>query len=284
MESTGLGKVKCMGKFIPANELDKAIMAMQRSQAALPELLRCLCEGDLWLLMPFHPEIANEKIEMKSGMPLPFTRLQSEDGEVVVAYSSEERAMEGLKKANVPPHTFMSAVMPALQVLEILGKMNLPMSVNRGCITGEVTLPPVLLRDLADGTALQPLGIGGKTEEVALDLINPADFPTDLLQPVFELFRKHKNFRAAWIFSRATAGQPTSAQRHYCLLLLMDPRDAKLFHDFNLVAQAAKGKHELTLSLMDEKDPAYTTVLFRQARPFYVAADFQPPDSTTLTG
>ena len=50
------------------------------------------------------------------------------------------------------------------------------------------------------------------------------------------------------------------------------------------VAQAAKGKHELTLSLMDEKDPAYTTALFRQARPFYVAADFQPPDSTTLTG
>jgi hypothetical protein len=196
MESTGLGKVKYMGRFISANELDKAIMAMQRSQAALPELLRCLCEGDLWLLMPFHPEIANEKIEMKSGMPLPFTRLQSEDGEVVVAYSSEERVMEGLKKSKVPPRTYMSAVMPALQVLEILGKMNLPMNVNRGCITGEVTLVPVLLRDLADGTALQPLGTGGKTKEVALDLINPADFPTDLLQPVFELFRKHKNFRA----------------------------------------------------------------------------------------
>jgi len=34
------------------NDLDKAIMAFQRRQAALPDLLRHLCAGNLWLLVP----------------------------------------------------------------------------------------------------------------------------------------------------------------------------------------------------------------------------------------
>jgi hypothetical protein len=37
---------------IPLNDLDKAIMAFQRSQAALPDLLRHLCAGNLWALTP----------------------------------------------------------------------------------------------------------------------------------------------------------------------------------------------------------------------------------------
>ena len=30
-------------------------MVFQRSQAALPDLLRHLCAGNLYLLIPFHP-------------------------------------------------------------------------------------------------------------------------------------------------------------------------------------------------------------------------------------
>lgn len=211
---------------------------------------------------------------------MPFVRLQTERGVVVPVYSSEARVAEGLKQGKVPPRTYMAAMMPAVQALEILGKLNLPMTVNKGCATGDVTLPPNLLRDLADGTALQPLGTGGeKSEQLTLEKINPADYPTDLLQPVFEFFRQHRSFRAAWIFSRASGGHPAPAHRPYYLLVLMEPRDATLFHDFNLVAQSARGKHELNLSLADEKDPEYIAGLFRQARPFYVAADWHlsPP-------
>ena len=52
---------------IPLNDLDKAIMAFQRSQAALPELLRHLCAGKLWLLVPFHPEVANQDMKYLEG-------------------------------------------------------------------------------------------------------------------------------------------------------------------------------------------------------------------------
>jgi hypothetical protein len=267
-----------MSESIPMNDLDRAIKAMQRSQAALPELLRCIGKGDLYLLMPFHPEVVNETLELKNGMTMPFAQIKTPHGMAVVAFSSEARAEEGMKKGKVPPRTYLVGAMPALQALQIVGALNLKMVVNKSCATGEVTLPPDALRDVADGTAFKPSSVdAAKTEQVQLDIINPADYPTNLLQPVFELFRKHKHFRAAWIFTRTIAGQPAPAQKPYFILVLMEPRDATVFHDFNLVAQAAKGRHEINISLTPEEGPEYIASLFRQAQPFYVAADYQPP-------
>ena len=273
-----------MSEATPTNDLDRAIMAFSRSKSALPELFRRLREGNLYLLVPFHPEVANETMELQSGMPIPFARAQTPHGPALLAFSSEARVEEGLKKGRVPPRTYMAAEMPALQALEIACKMNLNLTVNKCCVTGEITLPPKTVCDVADGTALRPLGMGGeKTEQLTLDKIDPADYPTDLLQAVFEVFRQHPEFRAAWIFTRTIAGQPVPAHRPYFLLVLMEPRDAKLFHDFNLVAQSARGKHELNLSLADEQDREYVAGLFRQARPFYVSADYQSTRDTGTT-
>ena len=57
----------------------------------------------------------------------------------------------------------------------------------------------------------------------------------------------------------------------------MDPRDEVIFHDFNLVAQSAREKHEVSINLANEKDTTYLAGLFRKLRPFYVAADYRPP-------
>jgi len=62
---------------IPLNDLDRAVLTFQRSQAVVPELLRHLCAGNLYLLIPFHPEVANrhnpagvENIFGRDGQPL----------------------------------------------------------------------------------------------------------------------------------------------------------------------------------------------------------------------
>jgi hypothetical protein len=272
-----------MNDFIPVNDLDNAIMAMQRSKAAMPELFRRLRQGSLYLVLPFHPEVANQTMELKNGMPMPFVRFTTERGVVVPAYSSEARFYEGLEKIKLAARNFMAAEMPAVQALEIVGKMKLRLAINHGCATGSITLPPKTLCDVADATALQPLGMSsGRTEHLVLNKIDPADYPTDLLQAVFELFRKYRNFRAAWIFTRTVAGQPTPKFVPYYLLVLMAPRDEAIFHDFNLVAQAARGQHELNLSHADEHDTAYLATLFQQATPFYQAADYQPPGPAGL--
>lgn len=264
-----------MSDPVPMNELDKAIMALQRSQAAFPELCRTLCKGDLWLLVKFHPEIENQEVEWTAGMPLPFIRLKMKIGEVVPGYSSEARAREGMLKAKFPARSFCPARVAAMQVLEILGAVKLPMVINKGCATGEVTLPWELFRDLANGTALQPEKMeSGNKERITMELIDPADYPTDLVQAAFDFFRKHKNFRAAWIFTRTA--QPPPERKPYYIFVLMDPRDEGIYHDFNLVI-GTTGNYEAGANPINEKNPKEIENMFKVAKPFYVAADYQPP-------
>jgi hypothetical protein len=263
----------------PTNNLDRAIAAFQKSDAATPELYRELAQGEIWFLVPYHPEVENSVLQLKNGSPLPFARIKDGDGQVVPLFSSSQRLDEGLRKAKVPPRTFSAASMPARQALEILGHVGLRAIVNKACATGSITIPPELMRDLANGKALKPLAMAtGETRQVVLTILDPSEYPTNLIQPIFELLRKHKNFRAAWVFGAPVVeGFPRDPNIYY-VLVLMDPRDQVLFHDFNMVTQAAtKGVLRVEISLADEKDAAYVASLFKQTKPFYVAADYRPP-------
>jgi hypothetical protein len=203
--------------------------------------------------------------------------LLDEEGEVVPVFSSTERAQEGLARGKVPPKTFLIGSMPAIQVMEILGKMNMRATINKSCTTPEFTMPPDLMRDIASGEVLEPLP-EGETETFTLNRLDPADFPTYLLQPVFEFCRRQREYRAAWIFDSPASSAKVAAKggRGYHLLLLMDPRERIIHHDLNLIIAAALHDREddVTHGLIDETDPVYVAELFRVAKPFYLAADF----------
>ncbi len=261
------------------NDLDHAIIALGKSKAALPELMRRLGEGELWFLVPYHPEVEGEKMELKNGMPLPFSQFEDKEGVFVPLFSSYERLRESMKRARFPARTFSAGSMPAKQVLEILGKLDLRAVLNYECPkTGQVGLPPNMLRDVADGSALEPDTELLPTVEMALDIIDPADYPTDLIQPAFEILRKHPAFRAAWVFERGK-GQPTAkGGRRYQILVLMSPRDAVFFHDLNLVVQSTTTPtNEVDIGHLDENNPAYIATLWQQAAPFYTAPDYVRP-------
>ena len=58
----------------------------------------------------------------------------------------------------------------------------------------------------------------------------------------------------------------------------MDPPDDGVLHDLNLVVHAVRRKaDDVQLGLLDETDTASIAMAFRQAQPFYVAADCHPP-------
>lgn len=271
-----------MSRFVPSNDLDRALAALRRSAAATPEFYRRLATGDLWFLVRYHPELENEDMQIQSGSPLPFVVLKDEAGEVVPLFSSEERLEEGMETGKVPPRTYLACSMPARQVLEILGTTGLRAIINKSCATGSIVIPSDLMRDLANGTALKPLPLDGcPPVEKVLTRLDPADYPTNLIQPVFEHLRRHANFRAAWVFGPPKGAGKARSRPVYQLAILMEPRDATLFHDFNMVAQAAKGAAcEVELTLLDEKDAAVIADLFRQAQPFFVAADYKRPNAT----
>ena len=244
------------------------MLALRRSKAATPEFYRQLAEGELWFLLHYHPEIEGEVLSLKSGDPILFAVCKEGKEEQVMLFSSEARVEEALKNGRVPPRTFSAGSMPARQVLEVIGKSGLWAIVNRSCRTGSMIIPPDLMRDLADGSALRPLGDPQKRQQGRLKILNPADYPTALVQAVFECVRQHPPFRAVWVFG--TIPQPAQG-RGYQLLFFMDPKDEVLFHEVNMIVQAAKGDAEVELGTLNPDDVAR---FGQQARPFYAAPGY----------
>lgn len=263
-----------MNTPIIPNELDRTIMAMQKSQAAFPDFCRAVCEGELWALIPYHPEVEGEKIEIKNGAPFPFALLKEEKGQAVPVFSSEARADEGLAKGRIREKTYSVCALQAMVLLSILGSTKFGAIINKGCATGAITIWPDLMRDLVSGEAFKVHALSREGAiEMKITPLDPADYPTDLVQRAFESLRRHKNFRAAWVF-----GGEKDGKRGYHLLTLMDPRDEAIYHDFNLTVHSnRRPDHEIFLGLLDERDKAYVENFFRQARPFYVAADYPLP-------
>jgi hypothetical protein len=266
------------------NELDKAIYALGRSTSGLPDAFRCLTEGNLCALVPHSLAEEVQDFKIQNGSPFHFVMLKEGEGEAVAIFSSEARAEEGMKAAGVPENTYAVATMRAKEMLEVLGAMNMRALLNKSCATGGFVLPPDLMRDLANGRALSGNPISpGQPEEQTFNIIDPADYPTDLIQPLFETLRRHREFRAAWV---ARKPEPTVAGgTHYQLLLLMDPRSEGLAHDFNLVLQnSCKKSDETSLGFVDENDQAYIASLLEQARPFFTAPDFGAGNSVLDNG
>jgi len=252
---------------------------MKRSQAGAPELYRQLTTGELCFLLPYHPEMADgANLPVPNDSPFPFCVQTEPDGiEVVPIFSSEARLDESLRAGDTPPNKFLCGAMPAVQVLELIGKCGFPAVLNRGCATGEVTLPPDLLCDLADGSIFQP-SQSRETRRMAVTTLNPADYPTDLVQRAFEFIRQHRAFRAAWVFLLPSEATASAAPPKYQLLFLLSPSDQTLFHDLNLVLHCSPPKGlTFDLGVVDETDKVQIMTLFAKAHPFYLAQDFNVP-------
>jgi hypothetical protein len=269
-------------KKIPTNDLDRALMALVKSKSALPRFLRELGTGELWFLTPFHPEIIGGTVVVENGMRSPFMELKDAEGPYVPLFSSFERLQESMRVCQVPEDSVAAASMEAVLVLDLLGKMELRAIINMGCKTRGIHLPPETMRDVADGSALKPLEPTGETISRMMRNIDPADYPTDLLQPVFEILRQHRNFRAAWIMEYKQPEDDGAAERHFQFVIHSDPRDAAVYHEFNLVLASAARATGLAADSgqVDETDTEYLTSLWRSAEPFYIAPDHARPEGS----
>ena len=263
-----------MSDLIPMNELDRAIKAMARTQAAFPDFCRALCKGDLWFLRPFQVGMTDEPSVIKKGEPYPFTVLNDPEGESVPVFSSEARAEEGMRNGNVPALTYVVGSLPAMRLLAMLGGTKFGAVVNKSCPTGEIYIDSTLMRDLANGTALKPAeSDASQHKQREVSVLDPADYPTEMIQRAFEFMLRHRNFRAAWVLGMEVSSRPS-----YMLAVLMQPHDAVLFHDFNLTVHVSHSKdYDTYLKLLDKSDPECIGDTFCGAPVFYVAADYQRP-------
>jgi hypothetical protein len=260
------------------NELDRTIKAMQRSNAGAPEFYRQLVAAELWFLLPYHPEMEGAHMQIQNGSPFPFCVQTESDGEEIVPiFSSEARLEESLRAGDVPTNKFLCGKMPGVQVLELIGKVGFAAVLNRGCATGELALPADLLCDLADGSIFEPTG-PSEIIQAAVTLVNPADYPTDLIQRAFEFIRQYRAFRAAWVFLLPDDSAAFNEARTYQLLFLVSPRSQALLHDLNLALNCSPPKGvTFNIGTVDETDTVQIVTLFAKAQPFYLAQDFVQP-------
>ncbi len=265
---------------IPTNDLDRALMALVKSKSALPRFLRELGTGELWFLTQFHPEIIGGTVVLENGMRSPFVELEDGEGPYVPLFSSFERLQESMRAFQAPEDSAAAASMEALLVLDLLGKMELRAIINMGCKTRAIHLPPDMMRSVADGSALKPPAPTGETISRVMKNVDPADYPTDLLQPVFEILRQHRNFRAAWIMEHKQPEGAATAARHFQFAIHMDPRDPAVTHELSLVLASAALATGLAADSgqVDETDTEYLASLWQSAEPFYIAPDHARPE------
>lgn len=264
------------------NDLDRAIIAIRKSKAGHPELMRRLREGKLWFLVPYHPEIEDHAIHIEEEMDVPFAHLKEGDYDFVPVYSSFERAREGMKQARFPGRMFSAGSMDAIQALQLLAKLKARALLNFKCrSTGEVGIPSPMLCEIADGSALAPETGPLVRKDVDVVTLNAADYPTDLLQPMFEVLRKHAAFRAAWVFLRYVEKPSEEAERMYQFVVIMNPKDDVIFHDLKIVSQSALPPGaNAHLVCSDENNTDLLATLWPLSAPFYTAPDYvRPPDA-----
>src|SRR6185437_13001247 len=137
------------------NELDRLIWRVQKDKSAILPFFRNLLSAELDVLMPYQNELEGEMIKIENGAPFAFALFDSPEGKYVVAFTSPERADEGMKVGNVPPNTFLSCVVNGRELCEMVGVMKFALVVNKSCQTGEFRMNDPLLRDLANGEALR---------------------------------------------------------------------------------------------------------------------------------
>jgi hypothetical protein len=255
------------------NELDRLLWRVQKDTSVVLPFFRSLLSAELDVLMPYQNELEGEMLKVENGAPFPFALFDSPQGKYVVAFTSPERADEGMKAGKVAPDTFLSCVVNGRDLCEMVGVMQLALVVNKSCQTGEYRMNDVLLRDLANGEALRSTH-PDHTEHMTLHQVDPAHYPTDIIQAAFQKMRQHSAFRAAWLLA-----QHDEKEWWYVLMTYMNPPSDQLRHELDLVVQLARSKSDLGVrtSHLDLDNRENVIGAFRQfPTTFYTAPGFDP--------
>ena len=233
-----------------------------------------MLDTELHVLMPYHPEMEGADMQLGNGSQFPFSLFEGEKGSYVVAFSCGERAEEGMRAGKVPPDTFLTGLVNGRDLCAMLGAMNFELLLNKSCRTGELQVNGEFLRDLANGKALQASPKPAEKRVFKLYAIDPADYPTTVVQAAFEKMRQHSAFRAGWLLA-----QETEAGLVHCVMALVNPASEQLRHELNLVVQLAHEEKalEVNVTALEPDDPENVASAFRQfPETFYLAPGFDP--------
>ena len=194
-------------------------------------------------------------------------------------FTSEERAEQALKATGKPANRQNVLRMKGEELFRAIAARKPPcgMVINPACGTGEMLLDHAAVKLLADGSILKPLR-PEKREEGVVRIVEPADYPTRLLEPLFQYLRRCASVRAAWLFRHQTA-LPSAEPTYIVGLLMADGGHARrVEQDLIVVSKGVRPIVNCSATVLNLNDPAVAAATAKFA-PFYAAPDYSPPKS-----
>lgn len=254
----------------PLNDLERALVGGLRAENH-PALYRLLRESDLVCLTPYHPEFVG-----KAHGHLPRLNVWKQRGvKLVPVFTSEQRAEEALQTLRMSANSYAFCIAKGVQIFGTIAAMKL------GCVlnpTHEVgsEMAPEGVRQLADGSMLKPLL--GVSQTLQVKALTPAEYPIDLVQPLFNFLRLRPEVRAVWIFQRLLYENGPPAPDEYSFGFLAEGDIENLKQEFMVVALAARApKMRFTVCTLNLKEPWVAGVVANYT-PFYAAPDYPAPN------
>ena len=174
-------------------------------------------------------------MSVTGGDRVAMTTWKSLQGEFIPVFTSKRQATWAMKTRCLGEPFAMAEIKGEMFFL-IVAPRKQTVIVNPGCPTGEVLLEPGAVQALADGSILKPITSVEKADE-QVTILDPADYPTDFIQPLFQFLRGRPEVQAAWIFRKDPPTPP--AKIRYEFALHITGPSGQVENDFVLVARAA---------------------------------------------
>jgi SseB protein C-terminal domain/SseB protein N-terminal domain len=257
----------------PLNDVERLLTRKDFGPQHHPQFFRLLRESELCFLIPYHPEMQGD-MQLRNGDALPpFVIWQSPtDGRRIPIFSSVERAEEACKKTGARDNQYSLCEMLGVQLFDLLRLTEEGVALNPACTMPAMFFDTNAIKKLADGSILAPEAEESKQGTVTI--VEPADYPTDFLQPIFRFLRERPEAEAAWLFREQT---PPGARTSYVFVLKVRGDAAAVLNDFKVVATGACAKDvDYGVCLLDGQFPELEQVTFTRT-PFYAAPGYKAP-------
>ncbi len=216
----------------PMNDIERLLFRKDFGPQHHPEVIHLVRDAELVFLIPFHPEMEGE-MSLGHGDLLPpvvIWRRPGGAGRCIPIFTSIKRAQEGCKTTRALPKQYTFCEMVGWQLFGMMRHREEGLALNPGTKLPSLYFNPFSVRAIAEGTTAH------KSEETGsgtVVMVEPDEYPTDFLQPIFSFFRERPEMEAAWLFRQP---DPPSGRTTYVFVLKVRGDSAALESDFRIVA------------------------------------------------
>jgi len=259
----------------PLNDLERLLSNPKFGPESYPEMFRLLRESELVFLLPYHPEMEGA-IGLKNGDALPpfvvWENKQEKRGARIPIFSSIERAQEACKKTGARDNQYALAEMKGKELFHLISCQEHSIVLNPATSGRALFLDMEGVKQVAAAPYLEKNT--GPQKQGKVQFLTAADYPTNLVQALFQRFRQTPGVQAAWMTKELNRTEPGTA---YIVVVIATCDHEKLRQDILIVAGSAIHKDETCFVSFIDSTNAQGMAVTAKFTPFFAAPDFKAP-------